>query len=203
MVGSIKKNFDAQGRPERWAALAVNTLLRRYLRTAAAKKLAEKDKGKARFAGSNALYKRDRGLVARSGVGALSTVAGFARSGRTGRILRSRHRGLNKFAGAGLAFRTAAVRAVLEGKILLDRGFLRSSITGEGGGRGKAPAGFSRGRALVEARRVVIGTNVVYAATHQFGDARRGIPARPFLVVQDEDVLELRDLVRRWLGGAG
>ena len=29
----------------------------------------------------------------------------------------------------------------------------------------------------------VAGTNVVYAATHHFGDPRRGVPARPFLGV--------------------
>lgn len=28
---------------------------------------------------------------------------------------------------------------------------------------------------------VIVGTNVPYAATHQYGDAKRGIPARPFL----------------------
>ena len=32
----------------------------------------------------------------------------------------------------------------------------------------------------------VAGTNVVYAATHHFGDDARGIPARPFLGVSDE-----------------
>ena len=32
----------------------------------------------------------------------------------------------------------------------------------------------------------VAGTNVVYAATHHFGDPRRGIPARPFLDVSNE-----------------
>ena len=32
----------------------------------------------------------------------------------------------------------------------------------------------------------VAGTNVVYAATHHFGDPRRGIPARPFLGVSDD-----------------
>ena len=31
------------------------------------------------------------------------------------------------------------------------------------------------------------GTNLVYAATHQFGDPERIIPARPFLGVSDED----------------
>ena len=32
----------------------------------------------------------------------------------------------------------------------------------------------------------VVGTNVVYAATHHYGDDDRGIPARPFLGVADE-----------------
>ena len=32
----------------------------------------------------------------------------------------------------------------------------------------------------------VVGTNVVYAATHHFGDNARGIPARPFLGISDE-----------------
>ena len=32
----------------------------------------------------------------------------------------------------------------------------------------------------------VAGTNVVYAATHHFGDPLRGIPARPFLGVPDD-----------------
>ena len=32
----------------------------------------------------------------------------------------------------------------------------------------------------------VAGTNVVYAATHHFGDPRRGIPARPFLGLSGE-----------------
>lgn len=32
----------------------------------------------------------------------------------------------------------------------------------------------------------VAGTNVIYAATHHFGDPRRGIPARPFLGVSGD-----------------
>lgn len=39
----------------------------------------------------------------------------------------------------------------------------------------------------------VAGTNVVYAATHHFGDPRRGIPARPFLGVS----ADARDAVCR------
>lgn len=32
----------------------------------------------------------------------------------------------------------------------------------------------------------VAGTNLIYAATHHYGDEKRGIPARPFLGVSDE-----------------
>ena len=41
------------------------------------------------------------------------------------------------------------------------------------------------------------GTNVIYAATHQFG--RGGIPARPFLGVSDEDERALLDIAERWI----
>jgi hypothetical protein len=60
------------------------------------------------------------------------------------------------------------------------------------------------GALLVQATgsRAVVGTNVVYAAIHQMGgQAGRGgrvkIPARPFLMVQDEDWRE----IGRQLGG--
>ena len=39
----------------------------------------------------------------------------------------------------------------------------------------------------------VAGSNLIYAATHQFGSARRGIPARPFLAVWPEH----RDLIKQ------
>ena len=41
------------------------------------------------------------------------------------------------------------------------------------------------------------GTNLIYAATHQFG--RGAIPARPFLGVSDDDERELLDLAENWL----
>jgi len=49
---------------------------------------------------------------------------------------------------------------------------------------------------------VAVGTNKPYAAIQQFGgQAGRGrsvtIPARPFLVLQDEDVEEIRSIVER------
>ena len=41
----------------------------------------------------------------------------------------------------------------------------------------------------------VAGTNVAYAATHHFGDARRGIPARPFLAVSRDTRAMIRETV--------
>jgi len=41
------------------------------------------------------------------------------------------------------------------------------------------------------------GTNLVYAATHQFG--RGAIPARPFLGVSDDDERELLGIAEDWL----
>lgn len=50
-----------------------------------------------------------------------------------------------------------------------------------------------------DANSVEFGTNLIYAATHQFGDADRGIPARPFLGVSSEDELVILDLLEQQL----
>lgn len=50
---------------------------------------------------------------------------------------------------------------------------------------------------------VRIGTNVDYAATHQFGDAARNIPARPFLGLRDDDWPEIEAAIQRHLFKAG
>jgi len=47
--------------------------------------------------------------------------------------------------------------------------------------------------------RVIIGTNKNYAATHQFGDEKKRIPARPFLMVQDEDWPEIRAALNEYI----
>lgn len=49
---------------------------------------------------------------------------------------------------------------------------------------------------LVEGEDVVVGSNLIYAATHQYGDEKRGIPAREFLGLSAEDEVELGDLVQ-------
>lgn len=59
-----------------------------------------------------------------------------------------------------------------QGKPLIDTGRLRASIN-----------------AKADAAGVTVGTNLIYAATHQFG--RDAIPARPFVVLQSEDQREI------------
>ena len=56
----------------------------------------------------------------------------------------------------------------------------------------------------VTGKDVTVGTNKVYGAIHQFGGmAGRGrsvaIPARPFLVVQDEDVEDMVDVLDKYI----
>lgn len=48
---------------------------------------------------------------------------------------------------------------------------------------------------------VAIGSNLEYAATHQFGDPERNIPARPYLGISKDDDLQIQDLVIGHLEG--
>ena len=86
-----------------------------------------------------------------------------------------------------------SLRAIAEGgQTLTDHGHLRGSITHNvaAGGRG-----------------VDVGSNLVYAAIHNFGgQAGRGrkvtLPARPFLGIDDRDRDSILGIVRRALQGA-
>ena len=49
---------------------------------------------------------------------------------------------------------------------------------------------------------VEIGTNRIYGATHQFGDPKRGIPARPYLGLSDAERDEIGDLAADYLDRA-
>jgi phage virion morphogenesis protein len=57
------------------------------------------------------------------------------------------------------------------GKTLSDTNVLRNSIRTDIGKR----------------QQIISGTGVVYAAVHQFGYSKKNIPARPFLMVQEDD----------------
>jgi phage virion morphogenesis protein len=77
----------------------------------------------------------------------------------------------------------STLKQKLSNKILREKGFF-------GGLQGSISA-------RAEKDRAVVGTNKIYAAIHQFGGkAGRGlkvtIPARPFLMVQNEDWSEIR-----------
>lgn len=47
----------------------------------------------------------------------------------------------------------------------------------------------------VNGDEVEIGSNLVYAATHQFGDRERGIPARPYLGLSGANAAELEEIL--------
>jgi phage virion morphogenesis protein len=46
---------------------------------------------------------------------------------------------------------------------------------------------------------LMFGTDSVYAATHQFGDADRNIPARPFIGLSDDDLENARKVITELL----
>jgi phage gpG-like protein len=129
LVNSIMKNFEAQGRPERWKPLSAATLL-----------------GGAGYGG---LRMTKRGKVSK----------GFERH--------------------------------LQGKTILQRsGRLKNSIIKE-----------------ATAEHVVVGSTIPgktsYGAIHNFGGMagvgkKVFIPARPYIMVQDEDHMQMTELLRRW-----
>jgi phage virion morphogenesis protein len=47
--------------------------------------------------------------------------------------------------------------------------------------------------------QVEVGSNLIYAATHQFGDPKRNIPARPYLGLSGEDEAELEEVIDNFL----
>ena len=74
-------------------------------------------------------------------------------------------------------------------KILMDEGRLRMSVTA----LPPTPRAILRQRgSLVE-----FGSNLKYAPTHHFGDEKRNIPARPFMLFQDEDDKRILKLIRK------
>lgn len=48
---------------------------------------------------------------------------------------------------------------------------------------------------------VSLGSNLLYAAVHLYGDEERGIPARPYLGFSDDDLVELGEVAEAFLEG--
>ncbi|WP_174891260.1 phage virion morphogenesis protein [Candidatus Hamiltonella defensa] len=46
--------------------------------------------------------------------------------------------------------------------------------------------------------RTDIGTHLMYAARHQFGDTKRGIPQREFLGISADNLVELQNTLEDW-----
>lgn len=53
----------------------------------------------------------------------------------------------------------------------------------------------------VDKNSIEVGSNMIYAATHQFGDEDRGIPQREFLGVSEDNETDLIDAVDEFLDG--
>lgn len=53
----------------------------------------------------------------------------------------------------------------------------------------------------VSGQTVEVGTNLIYAATHQFGDESRGIPQREFLGLSPENEEQINPLIDKWWRG--
>ncbi len=71
------------------------------------------------------------------------------------------------------------------GKVLTERGFLRKGIAWQ----------------LLNKSTVEVGSNLKYAATHQFG--RGNIPPRPFLGLSDQDKRKIDAIIRSWAAELG
>ena len=54
----------------------------------------------------------------------------------------------------------------------------------------------------VDGDQVTVGSVKEYAATHQYGDEERNIPARPYLGLSERDVGELGELVEEFVAEA-
>ncbi|HQQ70763.1 MAG TPA: phage virion morphogenesis protein [Alicycliphilus sp.] len=70
-------------------------------------------------------------------------------------------------------------------KILTERGFLRKNLRYQ----------------VLNKTTVQVGSNLEYAATHQYG--RGNIPARPFLGLSPQDHQEIRTIIADWAAEQG
>jgi phage gpG-like protein len=170
--------FAAQGRPA-WAPLQESTILARLRRTAGYQKRVATLRG------------RQKGLAGfRSRLATSAFYAGGGKRAQRRKLIRSAQGRMGRL-GAGLA---ASRLRFLGGehKILEDTGRLRRSVTARQG-----PGSIWRRTD----KTAFTGTNLVYAATHQHGDKKRGIPARPFAVVSDETKDEMERATYWWVAG--
>lgn|SRR5574343_179030 len=143
LVNSVRRNFDEEGRPEKWKPLKPQTI-RSWLRSRKTWISRSKNPFSVAQIGGVRLPLTKSGTAAWAGV-----------SGQSGR------------------------------KILQDTSRLKNSIHS----------------VLLNKFTVAVRAGTEYAATHQFGDQSRGIPARPFLMVQDSDWANFKSQIVKFLEG--
>lgn len=139
IVNSVQKNFDEEGRPEKWKPLKPATI-RRWLR----KRSSWISTGPRPFS---------FGLIG----------------------------------GTRIPLTKAGTKALLNRKILTDTAAMRNAVH------------WAMISPTILSIRAGGGPSSVYAATHQFGDESRNIPARPFLMVQEEDWRKFKEEIKWWL----
>lgn len=86
-----------------------------------------------------------------------------------------------------LAPRTVKRKKYNPSKVLTARGFLRRGIRYQ----------------VLDKSTVQVGTDSVYAATHQYGRDEAHIPARPFLGLSSADRREITAIIRDWASELG
>ncbi|HQZ32178.1 MAG TPA: phage virion morphogenesis protein [Arenimonas sp.] len=86
-----------------------------------------------------------------------------------------------------LAPRTLERKKHNRDKVLTARGFLRRGIRYQ----------------VLDKSTVQVGTDSVYAATHQYGRDEANIPARPFLGLSSTDRREITAIIRDWAAELG
>ena len=86
-----------------------------------------------------------------------------------------------------LAPRTLERKKHNRDKVLTARGFLRRGIRYQ----------------VLDKSTVQVGTDSVYAATHQYGRDEANIPARPFLGLSSADRREITAIIRDWASELG
>lgn len=52
---------------------------------------------------------------------------------------------------------------------------------------------------VVTRNMVEVGSNMIYAGVHQFGNEAKGIPARPYLGLSDDDEREITAVIDGWI----
>lgn len=111
-------------------------------------------------------------------IGVRSVTRNFRDQGRPDKWAPLGGVGYNKTGRDSLG-RFKSMRGVRRGKILQDTGRLRNSVEAK----------------ILGVADLKVYTDLVYAPPHQFGWPKKGIPARPFMLWQEEDFSDIQTVL--------